>query len=89
MTMNNDTKKQKARRMTELFDISRQRYLDAGGDARKSVNSQEWMSKEEQQEFFDLGNEVVTEEDVTAYLDKRGTWQERFAAFKAQMQSAP
>jgi hypothetical protein len=56
MTTANEHKIKNTHRMTQLFDICRQRYLDAGGDPRKPVNCNEWMTPQEQQEFFELGN---------------------------------
>ena len=85
MTTANESKRQKTRRMTETFDICRQRYLNAGGDPQKSVDCNEWMTQQEQQEFFELGNQVVTDEDVAAYLKKHGSWRDRMTAMKEKM----
>ncbi len=85
MTTANESKRQKTRRMTEIFDVCRQRYLNAGGDPRKSVDCNEWMTQQEQQEFFELGNQVVTDEDVAAYLKKHGSWRDRMTAMKEKM----
>lgn len=86
MTTTNDIKKQGIVRMRELFDIAGQRCQDAGGNPRKAVNCNEWLTQEELQEFFELSNEVVTEEDVAAYVKKHGTWRDRIQAMK---QSSP
>ncbi|MGK7875632.1 MAG: hypothetical protein AB4426_20735 [Xenococcaceae cyanobacterium] len=87
MTTANNIKQQQGRRMKELFDISRQRYLDAGGDPRKAVNCNDWLTTEELQEFSELSRNVVRDEDIANYLKKNGTWQERYAAMKETMKS--
>lgn len=49
--------KQQYQRMIELSDIVRQRYLDAGGNPRRSAD-EKYMTAEEKQEFFKLGRLV-------------------------------
>ena len=85
MTTPDLSKQQKGRRMKELFDIAQQRYLDAGGEPRKSVNCNEWLTQEELQEFSNLSCHVVTDEDIANYLKKHGTWRERMAVIKERM----
>ncbi|MGK7874194.1 MAG: hypothetical protein AB4426_13040 [Xenococcaceae cyanobacterium] len=88
MTTTNDIKQQLLNRMTELGKISRQRYLDAGGDPRLSVgslNNNDCLTDKEKQELRDLFNQVVTDEDIATYLKKNGTWRERYAAMKERM----
>ena len=90
MTITKDIKQQ-INRIKELAKISRQRYLDAGGDPKLSVgslNHNDCLTDGERQELHDLLNQVTPDEDIANYIKKNGTWQERFAAFKAQMQSA-
>lgn len=79
------SKQHKGRRMKELFAIAAQRYLDAGGEPRKSVNCNEWLTEEELQEFSDLSRHVVTDEDIANYLKKHGTWRDRMAVMKERM----
>ena len=50
MTINNNSSKHQ--RITELFDLCRQRYLEAGGNPHKSVDCQQWMSEAEKQELL-------------------------------------
>lgn len=71
--------------MKELFDIAQQRYLDTGGEPRKSVNCNEWLTLEELQEFSDLSRYVVTNEDIANHLKKHSTWRDRMAAMKERM----
>jgi hypothetical protein len=87
MTTTNDGKSQKSRRLAEIFDTCRQRYLESGGDPRKSVNCSQWMTPEELKEFSDCSREVVTDEDIANYLKTHGTWRERYAATIEQMRS--
>ena len=79
-TPDDQSRQQKGHRMKELFDIAQQRYLDAGGEPRKSVNCNEWLTLEELQEFSDLSHHVVTDEDIANYLKKPSTWRDRIAA---------
>ena len=50
MKLNHNSSKHQ--RITELFDLCRQRYLEAGGNPHKSVDCQQWMSETEKQEFL-------------------------------------
>ena len=59
MTINNNSSKHQ--RITELFDLCRQRYLEAGGNPHKSVDCQQWMSEAEKQEFLQLGQQFYCE----------------------------
>jgi hypothetical protein len=61
MTQPNELRKQKYERFKELFAISRQRYLDAGGDPRRSsgsLHNNSYLTDREQKELFALGREL-------------------------------
>jgi len=56
-----ELRKQKYQRMIELSQIARQRYLDAGGDPRRSsgtLHGNDRLTEEERQEFFTLGQQL-------------------------------
>lgn len=82
MTTTNNIRQQQSLRMAELTKISRQRYLDAGGDPHRATNGNEWMTDEERQEYLTLARQVFDEEALANYLKKNGSWRDRFAAFK-------
>lgn len=88
-TTTDDIKQQQGRRMQALFDLARQRYLDAGGNPQKRVHCNDWLTQAELKEFSECSRNVVTDEDIANYIKKHGSWRDRFAAFKAQMQSSP
>ncbi|NER35542.1 MAG: hypothetical protein F6J93_16380 [Oscillatoria sp. SIO1A7] len=52
-----EMKTQQYQRMIELSDLARQRYLDAGGDPRRSADER-YMTDEEKKEYFELGRQV-------------------------------
>jgi hypothetical protein len=83
----NQTKSQKYPRLAELFDLCRQRYLDAGGDPRKAVNGDRWLTPEELKEFLDCAGQVVSDRDLANYLKTHGTWRERYAGMLEQIRS--
>ncbi|HCF29280.1 MAG TPA: hypothetical protein DEV81_19240 [Cyanobacteria bacterium UBA11049] len=56
--------------MGELATIARQRYLDAGGDPRRSAN-EKYMTEEERQEYLELARQVFDDEYIKNYLDKK------------------
>lgn len=61
MTNPAELKKQHYQRLTEIFDIARQRYLDDGGDPHQSSGSlhgDDYLTDEEKQEIRYLGNRV-------------------------------
>lgn len=70
MTIHNNIRQQKARRMGELAAIARQRYLDDGGDPLRSAN-EKYMTEEEQKEFLDLGRQVFDDEYINNYRQKK------------------
>lgn len=80
--MGNNVKQRSSRRMQELFDIAKQRYLEAEGDPRKAINCNEWLTQAEQQEFSELSRRVITDEDIANYRQEHGTLRERYAAMK-------
>ncbi len=87
MTATNPIKQQQIKRMGELAEISRQRYLDAGGDPLHSTNGHEWMNEDEKQEYLMLARQVFDRESVNNYIKNNGTWQERFERFKTEMKA--
>ena len=61
MTQPNELHKQKYERFKELFALSRQRYLDAGGDPRRSsgsLHNNVYLTDQELKELFELGREL-------------------------------
>jgi len=61
MTESAELRKQKYERFKELFALSRQRYLKAGGDPRRSSGSlhgNDYLTDEERQELLALGREL-------------------------------
>lgn len=61
MTDFTEIKKQQYQRLTEIFDIARQRYLDQGGDPHRSSGSlygNDYLTDEEKQEIRYLGDQV-------------------------------
>lgn len=90
-TTNNPSKQQQVHRMVELGRIARQRHLDAGGNSHLSVgslNNNDTLTDRERQEFLELANQVFDDESIASYLQKNGTWRERFAAMKEKMRLA-
>jgi hypothetical protein len=87
MTTTNPIKQQQVRRMRELVKLSRQRYLEAGGNPHRSTNGNEWMTQEEKQEYLTLARQVYDQEAIAHYLQKHGTWRDRFQAMKATLNS--
>ena len=61
MTDSSELRKQKYERFKQLFGLSRQRYLDAGGDPRKSASGRkgdDYLTDEEREELFAIGREL-------------------------------
>lgn len=74
MTTPEHTRQKQARRMLELGKISRQRYLDAGGNPRLSVgnlNGNDNFTNEEKQEFLELARQVFDTDYINNYLQQR------------------
>ncbi len=85
MTTTESNRQQKVRRLKELFNIARQRYLDVGGDVHSSVgtlNENDTLTDEERKEFFTLADQVFDDKYISNYLTKHGTWRERFTQMK-------
>lgn len=64
-------RQKQARRMLELCKISRQRYLNAGGNPRLSVgslHSNDNFTAEEKQEFLNLARASFDSEYINNYL---------------------
>jgi hypothetical protein len=58
MSEQTERRKQQYERFKGLFAIARQRYLDAGGDPRRSsggLGGNDYLTEEERQELFTLG----------------------------------
>lgn len=56
-----ELEKQQYERFKELFALSRQRYLEAGGDPRKcpsGLKGDDYLTDEERQELFELGQQI-------------------------------
>lgn len=57
MKESKEMEKQLYRRMIELSDLARQRYLDAGGDPRRAADDR-YMTNQEKKEYLELGRLV-------------------------------
>ena len=56
-----ELEKQQYTRFKELFELGRKRYLDAGGNPRRSasaIDNDDYLTEEEREEFFNLGRQV-------------------------------
>lgn len=58
------TKQQKYQRLRELCQLSRQRYLRAGGDPRRAASGNIYLSAKEQQEFKAIAIALGTKENT-------------------------
>ncbi|MFB2920058.1 MULTISPECIES: hypothetical protein [Aerosakkonema] len=61
MTDSKELRQQKYERFQELFALSRQRYLEAGGDPRKCPSGRkgdDYLTDEEREELFAIGREL-------------------------------
>ena len=56
--MTTSTKQQQYERLRQLFALSRQRYLSAGGDPHRSASGNTYLTVEEQQEFKAVAREL-------------------------------
>lgn len=57
----NELEKQQYERFKELFAISRQRYLEAGGDPRKRPSGRkgdDYLTDEERKELYSIGRQI-------------------------------
>ena len=70
-----DREKHKYERFKELFAISRQRYLDAGGNPRRYPSGRkgdDYLTDEERQELFALGSEPSGDRIIDGYIHSQG-----------------
>lgn len=61
MRKSTELEKQQYERFKELFALSRQRYLDAGGDPRHCPSGRSddsYLTDEERQEFIKIGRQI-------------------------------
>lgn len=61
MTESTELKKQQYERFKELFALGRERYLDAGGDPRRSNGSHrgnDYLTDKERKELAELGRKL-------------------------------
>ena len=75
MTELTELKKQQYERFKELFAIARQRYLDAGGDPRRSSGSlhgNDYLTDEERQELSVLGRQLAGVRIINGYIHCHG-----------------
>lgn len=75
---------QQYERMIKLAEIARQRYLDAGGNPKRSANDQYW-SEEEKQEFLQLESkaeeDAFEEEGIRLWLQLREELKEDYEVY--------
>ena len=67
--------KQQYQRLIELSDMARQRYLNAGGDPRRSAGSlhgNDYLTDEERKEFLQLGRQVFGVQIKDGYVHCQG-----------------
>ena len=81
MTINNNSSKHQ--RITEVFDLCRQRYLEAGGNPHKSVDCQQWMSEAEKQEFLQLGQQLIDPQKIADYQQQNGSWRDQIKSIQS------
>lgn len=70
MTQPDPNKQQQLKRLRELFKISRQRYLEAGGDPRRAAD-ENYLTNEEKQEAKSLGEQIFDNSYIQNYLKTR------------------
>ena len=56
--MTTPIKQQQYERLRQLFALSRQRYLSAGGDPHRPASGNAYLTDEEQQEFKAVAREL-------------------------------
>lgn len=74
MDKTDSSRQQQAQRMIEIFRTARQRYLDAGGDPRRSagsLNTNDNLTDEERREVKELGEKIFDTEYINNYLQQR------------------
>ncbi|MBD1834609.1 hypothetical protein H6F61_18370 [Cyanobacteria bacterium FACHB-472] len=70
-----EVQKQKYERFKEIFGLSRQRYLDAGGDPQRSSGSlrgNDYLTDEERKELFALGRELGGVKIIDGHVHTQG-----------------
>ncbi len=67
MTQPDPNKQQQLKRFRELFKISRQRYLEAGGDPRRAAD-ESYLTDEEKQEAKSLGEQIFDNNYIQNHL---------------------
>lgn len=75
MTELTELKKQQYERIKELFVLSRQRFLDAGGDPRKRPSGRkgdDYLTDEEREEFFAITRELGKVKIIDGYVHTAG-----------------
>ncbi|MGK7876469.1 MAG: hypothetical protein AB4426_25200 [Xenococcaceae cyanobacterium] len=74
MTKPHNIIQQQVRRLDELMAISRQRYLDAGGDPRRTpsgLKGDDYLTDEERQEALKLARAILNDEYINNYIQKK------------------
>jgi hypothetical protein len=80
MTTTNERQKQ-IKRLRELAQISKHKYLESGGDPHLSVgsfNNNDCLNESEKQELSVILNQLVKKEEITQYFQENGTWREKY-----------
>lgn len=75
MTYSRELRKQKYERFKELFALSRQRYLEAGGDPRKCPSGRQgddYLTDEERKELIVLGRELGGVQIIDGHVHTAG-----------------
>ena len=74
MDKTNSTRQQQAQRMIDIFRTARQRYLNAGGDPRRSagsLNDNDNLTDDERKEVKELGENIFDAEYINNYRQHR------------------
>lgn len=70
-----ELEKQQYQKLTEIFALARQRYLEAGGDPRRAADNR-YLTNKEKKEAFDLGEQVFGVQIKDGYAHCQGRlWQ--------------
>jgi hypothetical protein len=62
-----ELEKKQYQRLQEIFNVARQRYLNAGGDPQLpggSLNGQDCLTVQEKQEIIELGKQVFRQQSA-------------------------
>ncbi|MEC4895049.1 MAG: hypothetical protein SAL07_17585 [Oscillatoria sp. PMC 1051.18] len=71
MTIPNNLLQQQVRRLDELMAISKQRYIDAGGDPRHTpsgLKGDDYLTDSERKEALQLARIIFNEDYIHSYL---------------------